>query len=100
LRQEVLPLFREVQMVEVLEVRLWLKGHGYRRIAQLVQADRKTVRRYVEAAEGFGLRRSGGDEMLTDELLGAMAEQLQAGRPRHLVRGGLAAVGGGAAVPD
>jgi len=78
-------LFREVHMVEVREVlRLWLKGHGYRRIAQLVQADRKTVRRYVEAAEGVGLGRSGGDELLTDELLGAMAEQLQTGRPRHL----------------
>jgi hypothetical protein len=79
-RQEVLPSFRKVHMAEVREVlRLWLKGHGYRRIAQLVQADRKTLRRYVEAAEGVGLGRSGGDE-----LLGAMAEQLQTGRPRHL----------------
>jgi len=72
-------------MVEVREVlRLWLRGHGYRRIAELVQADRKTVRRYVEAAQGAGLERGGGDEALTDELLGAMAEQVQSGRPRHL----------------
>jgi hypothetical protein len=49
-----------------------------------VRADRKTVRRYVEAAQGAGLERGGGDEALTDELLGAMAEQLQSGRPRHL----------------
>jgi hypothetical protein len=52
----VLPLYREVPMVEVREVlRLWLRGHGYRRIAELVRADRKTVRRYVEAAQGAGL---------------------------------------------
>ncbi len=60
------------------------ESHGYRRIAQLVQADRKTVRRYVEASEGVSLERSGGDELLTDELLGAMAVQLQTGRPRHM----------------
>jgi transposase len=78
-------LYREVPMVEVREVlRLWLKGHGYRRIAELVQADRKTVRRYVEAAQDAGLEREGGDEVLSDELLGTMAEQLQSGRPRQL----------------
>ena len=78
-------MYREVPMVEVREVlRLWLRGHGYRRIAELVRADRKTVRRYVEAAEGAGLERGGGDEALTDELLGTMAEQLQSGRPRQL----------------
>lgn len=72
-------------MVEVREVlRLWLRGHGYRRIAELVRADRKTVRRYVEAAQGAGLERGGGEEALTDELLGAMAEQVQSGRPRQL----------------
>jgi len=77
-------------MVEVREVlRLWLKGHGYRRIAELVQADRKTVRRYVEAARDAGLERGGGDEVLTDELLGVMAEQLPSGRPRHLYGEGL-----------
>jgi transposase len=71
-------------MVEVREVlRLWLKGHGYRRIAELVRADRKTVRRYVEAARSAGLEGRGGDELLTDELLGTMAEQMQAGRPRQ-----------------
>jgi len=34
-----------------------------------VQADRQTVRRYVEAAERVGLGRSGGDELLPHELL-------------------------------
>jgi hypothetical protein len=73
-------------MVEVPDVlRLWLRGHGYRRIAELVRADRKTLGRcYVKAAQGAGLERGGGEEALTDELLGAMAEQVQSGRPRYL----------------
>jgi transposase len=72
-------------MVEVREVlRLWLKGYGYRRITNQMGADRKTVRRYVEAGQGVGLERLGGEEQLTDELLGAMAVQLQGGRPPGL----------------
>ena len=43
--------FREVRVYEVREVlRLWLAGEGYRSIERLSQVDRKTVRRYVEAA--------------------------------------------------
>jgi transposase len=69
-------------MMEVREVlRLWLRGQGYRRIAERVQADRKTVRRYVEAAQAVGLERGVGEEQLTDELLGSLAEQVQSGRP-------------------
>lgn len=65
-------------MVEVREVlRLWLRGHGKRAIARLAQVDRKTVRRYLEAAERAGLERSGGEMQLTDELLGALAEELR-----------------------
>ncbi|HZU16236.1 MAG TPA: hypothetical protein VFD01_06515 [Candidatus Dormibacteraeota bacterium] len=45
-------------MVEVREVlRLWLRGHGYRRIAELVGADHKTVRPYVAAVQRAGLER-------------------------------------------
>ena len=78
-------MYREVPTVEIREVlRLWLRGHGYRRIAELVCADRKTVHRYVEAAQEASLERGSGDGVLTDELLGTMAEQLQSGRPRHL----------------
>ena len=47
--------FREVPVFEVREVlRLWLLGHGLRAIERLVQVDRKTVRRYVEAGRGVG----------------------------------------------
>ena len=44
--------FREVRVFEVREVlRLWLAGEGLRSVERLAQVDRKTVRRYVTAAE-------------------------------------------------
>lgn len=48
--------FREVPMFEVREVlRLWLGGEGLRAVARLSRVDRKTVRRYVEAAVSVGV---------------------------------------------
>ena len=53
--------FREVRVYEVREVlRLWLAGEGLRSVERLSQVDRKTVRRYVDAAVGLGLDRDGG----------------------------------------
>ncbi len=48
--------YREVTVIEIKEVlRLWLRGAmGLRPIAEAVGADRKTVRRYIEAAVGVG----------------------------------------------
>lgn len=64
--------FREVPVVEVREVlRLWCAGQGVRAIARLAGVDRKTVRRYVAAAAAAGLERVGGQDQLTDDLLGA-----------------------------
>jgi hypothetical protein len=75
--------FREVSVIEIREVlRLWLRGEGLRSIAQLVAPDRKTVRRYVEAAQAAGLSRDGGEEQLTDELLGVVVEAVRPARPR------------------
>lgn len=65
--------FREVPVVEVREVlRLWLSGHGKRTITRLVGVDRKTVRRYLDAAEAAGCDPAGGVEQLCDELVGAV----------------------------
>ena len=70
--------FREVGVHEVKEVlRLWLRGEGLRSIARLARVDRKTARRYVEAAAGCGLDRAGGEAQLGDELLSAVAEQVR-----------------------
>ena len=63
--------FREVRVHEIREVlRLWLRGEGHRSVARHAAVDRKTVRRYVEAAVACGLHRDGGEEQLTDGLIG------------------------------
>jgi transposase len=70
--------FREVGVHEVREVlRLWLRGEGFRSVARLAGVDRKTVRRYVEAARACGLDRAGGEAQLGDELLSGVAERVR-----------------------
>jgi transposase len=70
--------FREVRVFEVREVlRLWLAGEGIRATERLVGFDRKTVRRYVDAAVGLGLARDGGDEQLTDVLIALVVEAVR-----------------------
>ena len=64
--------FREVRVHEVREVlRHWLgSGLGLRPIAERAGVDRKTARRYMEAAVELGVVREGGLEQLSDELIG------------------------------
>jgi hypothetical protein len=70
--------FREVRVFEVREVlRLWLRGEGLRAVSWLAGMDRKTVRRYVEAAEELGLERAGDEDQLTDLLLGQVVEKVR-----------------------
>ncbi len=70
--------FREVSVVQVKEaLRRWLKGEGERPIAHGVGIDRKTARRYIAAAIELGVERSGGDEQLTDELIGQVLERVR-----------------------
>jgi Transposase and inactivated derivatives len=74
--------FREVDVLEVREVlRQWLRGHGYREAGRLAQMDRKTARRYVDAAVAAGLTRDGGDAQLTDVLVGAVISRVRRGGP-------------------
>ena len=68
-------VFREVAMFEVREVlRLWLGGEGIRGVARLSRVDRKTVRRYVDAAIEAGVTAEGGVGQLTDVVLGRVVE--------------------------
>ena len=53
---------------------------GYRRIAAGLGLDRKTVRRYVEAAERRGLSRQGGVEQLSDGVIGAVLQAFRTKR--------------------
>lgn len=74
--------FREVPVHEIREVlRLWLRGEGFRSIERLAMVDRKTVRRYVTAAGECGLVRDGGEQQLTDGLLGQVCERVRPHRP-------------------
>jgi hypothetical protein len=71
-------MFREVRVFEVREVlRLWLRGEGLRAVERWVGVDRKTVRRYVTAAEELGCRRDGGEEQLSDVFIGSVVEAVR-----------------------
>jgi transposase len=70
--------FREVRVFEVREaLRLWLAGEGFRSVERLSQVDRKTVRRYVEAAVVLGLDRGGGEGQLDDRFIGQVVEAVR-----------------------
>jgi transposase len=74
--------FREVPVYEIREVlRLWLGGEGVRSIGRLAQVDRKTVRRYVAAAEAAGVGCDGGVDQLTDALIGVVCAAVRPARP-------------------
>jgi transposase len=74
--------FREVSVVQIKEVlRLWLRGGGERTIAEGAGIDRKTARRYLQAARELGLNRSGSEDQLTDDLLGQLVEHVRPHRP-------------------
>src|ERR1700740_537939 len=77
--------YREVSVIEVQEIlRLWLEGHSLRKVTMLAGVDRKTVRRYVEAARAAGLSPDGGGGQLSDELLGQVIAAVRPVRPRGI----------------
>jgi hypothetical protein len=82
-------VFGEVSVIKIREVlRSWLAGAGLRTVAGQAGVDRKTARRYVEAAVAAGLARDGGTGQLTDELVGQVAEMVRrSGRPATARRG-------------
>ena len=75
-------VFREVSVIEVREVlRAWLAGKSERAVAAQAGVDRKTGKRYVTAAVAAGLSREGGQEQLTDELVGQVVSVVRPVRP-------------------
>src|SRR5216684_221779 len=75
-------VFREVSVIEVREaLRAWLAGKSERAVAAQAGVDRKTSRRYVTAAVAAGLSRGGGEEQLTDELIGQVVSVVRPVRP-------------------
>ena len=72
-------MYREVHVVEVSEVvRQWLAGEPLRAIARRVGLDRKTVKRYVGAAQQAGCRPG---EPVTDGMLGEVIGRVRAQGP-------------------
>jgi hypothetical protein len=49
-------------------------------VAQRAGVDRKTARRYVQAAQDAGLLRDGGVAQLSDELIGQVVQQVRPAR--------------------
>lgn len=69
-------------MNEVREVlRWWLAGEGLRTAAERAGVDRKTARRYVQAAVAAGLVREGGQGQLCEELIGQVVAAVRPARP-------------------
>lgn len=74
--------YRELFVFEVHEVlRLWVAGYGYRRVSRVGGVDRKTARRYVDAAVALGLERGAGGRALDDELIAAVVARVRPGTP-------------------
>ena len=81
--------FREVTVVQIKEaLRRWLRGEGERTIARGVGVDRKTARRYIAAASELGVDRDGGEDQLTDELIGQLVERSARTAPTATARRG------------
>jgi len=75
-------VFREMSVIEIREVlRAWLAGKSERAVAAQAGVDRKTSRRYMAAAVAARLSRGGGEEQLTDELIGQVVSVVRPVRP-------------------
>jgi transposase len=75
--------YREVSVVEVREVlRRWVLGEGQRSIDRNTGVDRKTVHRYVEAAESVGVVANGDVSQLDDGVIGMVCLAVRPDRPR------------------
>ncbi len=69
--------YREVAVFEVREVlRLWLVLLAFRRIAEMVRCDRKTVTKIVRIAEGRGLVQADVRIGWTDDFVGGVFAEL------------------------
>src|SRR5688572_7304673 len=58
-----------------------MAGAGLRTVAAQAGVDRKTARRYVEAAEAVGVVRGGGAGQLSDEVIGEIVGLVRPARP-------------------
>ncbi len=73
--------YREFRVVDIRAILgWWFRGLGLRAIARRSGFDRRTVRRYVEAAEAEGLTQEAGLSALTETRLAAIRRRVRPGR--------------------
>ena len=74
--------YREIGVVEVREVlRRWVRGQSVRSIARQCGMDRKSVGRYIEAAEEAGLCVGAPDAAVSEEFASRDWGTVQVGAP-------------------
>ncbi|MEZ4433158.1 MAG: IS21 family transposase, partial [bacterium] len=77
--------YREISVLQTREIlRRWMAGESARSIHRNTGIDRRTVQRYIDAAELEGLARKSHASALTDELVAAVKSRLRPGNPRPL----------------
>ncbi len=82
-RSPFLPAGPGCSVIEIREVlRLWLSGWGLRTVAVRAGVDRKTARRYIDAAVVAGSDRDGGVDQRTDDVIGAVVTAVRPDRPQ------------------
>jgi len=68
-------------MTEGHEVlRQWEKGKSIRSISRQTGMARRTVKRYIKAAQEFGLKQGEGESQITQEMVGHVFSQIRVGR--------------------
>ena len=80
-------MYREVSVIEIREVlRAWLSGSGLRTVAARAGVDRKTARRYVDAAVATGSWWQGRSSLRTRRTglvrIGAVVTAVRPDRPQ------------------
>ena len=74
-------MYVEVRMTEGHEVlRQWEKGKSIRSISRQTGMARRTVKRYIKAAQEFGLKQGEGESQITQEMVDHVFSQIRVGR--------------------
>ena len=74
-------MYQKVNVTEAYEVlRQWESGSSYRAISRQTGLARRTVTRYVKAAQECGLKQGGGPEQITQEIQDCVFSRIRVGR--------------------
>ena len=75
--------YREVSVIQTREIlRRWMAGESARSIHRHIGIDRRTIQRYIDAAELEGLARKSHPSALNDTLIAAVKARIRPGNPK------------------